>query len=87
LSLYPNRCSAGYWNGYIENEGTGTEDIINKCRECGLKTPEFYQEENFRVVIWRSDEGKIVPERARGVPGCTRATYGSDKSKSFNVKR
>ena len=57
-----------YWNGYIEKVGTGTEDIINKCREYGLKTPEFYQEEDFRVVIWRADEGDIVPGRTRGVP-------------------
>ena len=84
-----------YWNGYIEKVGTGTEDIINKCREYGLKTPEFYQEEDFRVVIWRvNEEGdpkrsnddpttyQGVPECARGVPECTRATYGSDKSKS-----
>ena len=43
-----------YWNGYIEKVGTGTEDIINKCREYGLKAPEFHQEEDFRVVIWRA---------------------------------
>ena len=76
-----------YWNGYIEKVGTGTEDIINKCREYGLKTPEFYQEEDFRVVIWRADEGEIVPRCTRGVPECTRATSGSDKSKSINIKR
>jgi len=45
-----------YWNGYIEKVGTDTEDIINKCREYGLKTPEFHQEEDFRVVIWRVNE-------------------------------
>ena len=50
-----------YWNGYIEKVGTGTEDIINKCREYGLKTPEFYQEEDFRVVIWRADNEGSVP--------------------------
>ena len=37
-----------YWKGYIEKIGTGTEDIIEKCRDYGLKTPEFYQEEDFR---------------------------------------
>lgn len=57
-----------YWNGYIEKVGTGTEDIINKCREYGLKTPEFYQEEDFRVVIWRADEGESVPEVCQSVP-------------------
>ncbi len=45
-----------YWNGYIEKVGTGTEDIISKCREYGLKTPEFYQEEDFRVIIWRAND-------------------------------
>lgn len=42
-----------YWNGYIEKVGTGTEDIIAKCHAYGLQTPEFHQEEDFRVVIWR----------------------------------
>ena len=58
-----------YWNGYIEKVGTGTEDIINKCREYGLKTPEFYQEEDFRVVIWRKKNDGSVPEVYQGVPG------------------
>lgn len=57
-----------YWNGYIEKVGTGTEDIINKCREYGLKTPEFYQEEDFRVVIWRSDNEESVPKRSNDDP-------------------
>ena len=61
-----------YWNGYIEKVGTGTEDIINKCREYGLRTPEFYQEEDFRVVIWRTNEVVNAPECARGVPECAK---------------
>lgn len=55
-----------YWNGYIEKVGTGTEDIINKCRDYGLKTPEFYQEEDFRVVIWRI--GDCDPTAIQGGP-------------------
>lgn len=55
-----------YWNGYIEKVGTGTEDIINKCRDYGLKTPEFYQEEDFRVVIWRI--GDCDPTAIQGDP-------------------
>ena len=46
-----------YWNGYIEKVGTGTEDIITKCHDYGLQTPEFHQEEDFRVVIWRNKSG------------------------------
>ena len=46
--------------------------IINKCHNYGLKTPEFHQEEDFRVVIWRTKESinesgtyQSVPERTR----------------------
>ena len=56
-----------YWNGYIEKVGTGTEDIINKCCEYGLRTPEFYQEEDFRVVIWRVNE-ESDPKRSNDDP-------------------
>ena|SRR5574344_143979 len=45
-----------YLGKYIEKAGTGTEDIISKCEEYGLKKPEFYQEEDFRVVIWRKEK-------------------------------
>ena len=41
-------------------------DIINKCREYGLKTPEFYQEEDFRVVIWRAYNEGSVPMMIQG---------------------
>lgn len=52
----------------IEKVGTGTEDIINKCREYGLRTPEFYQKEDFRVVIWRVREEKDDPKRSNSNP-------------------
>ena len=57
-----------YWNGYVEKVGTGTEDIISKCREYGLNTPEFYQDEDFRVVIWRAGNGESVPKRSNDDP-------------------
>lgn len=44
-----------YLTGYIERMGTGTGDIIRKRMEAGLKAPEFIQEEDFKVVIWRTD--------------------------------
>ncbi len=49
-----------YWKGYIEKVGTGTEDIIEKCQDYGLKTPEFHQEEDFRVVIWRAGDPDMI---------------------------
>ncbi|MCD8182618.1 MAG: DUF4062 domain-containing protein [Bacteroides sp.] len=57
-----------YWNGYIEKVGTGTEDIINKCLDYRLKTPEFYQEEDFRVVIWRQISESDNPMRSKSDP-------------------
>ena len=53
-----------YLAGYIEKVGTGTEDIISLCSEWGLKTPEFHQEEDFRIVIWR----KVDPNRSKSDP-------------------
>ena len=42
-----------FWTGYVDKVGTGTEDIVNLCKDKGLKAPEYHQEEDFRVVIWR----------------------------------
>ena len=49
-----------YLTGYIEQMGTGTTDIIDHCLSYSLRKPEFYQDNDFRVVIWRRDkeEGK-----------------------------
>lgn len=68
-----------YWNGYIEKVGTGTEDIINKCHEYRLKTPEFYQEEDFRVVIWRVNN--------EGDPRCSNDDPTSFQSVPTNEKK
>ncbi|MEX1115856.1 MAG: ATP-binding protein [Akkermansiaceae bacterium] len=39
---------------YIDKAGTGTLDVIAKCREAGLPEPEFLQNgDQFTVRIWR----------------------------------
>jgi predicted HTH transcriptional regulator len=43
-----------YLAGTIERMGTGTGDIIKQCKKAGLKPPEFVEEEDFRVVLWRN---------------------------------
>ena len=48
-----------FWTGYVDKVGTGTEDIVNLCKDKGLKSPEYHQEEDFRVVIWRRT-GNVV---------------------------
>ena len=51
-----------YLAGYIEQMGTGTTDIIDSCVENGLRKPEFHQDEDFRVVLWRPDVQEIGKE-------------------------
>jgi predicted HTH transcriptional regulator len=45
-----------YLAGYIERMGTGTRDIVEKCKAIGLKDPEFIQEEDFKVILWRKEK-------------------------------
>ena len=45
-----------YLSGAIERMGTGTEDMIKKCKKAGLKMPEFIEEESFRVILWRNEQ-------------------------------
>lgn len=51
-----------FWTGYVDKVGTGTEDIVNLCKDKGLKTPEYHQEEDFRVVIWRKNQENVPSE-------------------------
>ena len=51
----------------MDKVGTGTEDIVNLCKEKGLKEPEYHQEEDFRVVIWRRT-GNVMDNVAGNVP-------------------
>mgnify|MGYP006873149550 CR=1 FL=1 len=48
--------------GYIEQVGTGTNDMINRCVSAGLQRPEFYQQEEFRVILWRRTGNEIGNE-------------------------
>jgi len=54
-----------YLNGTIERMGTGTRDIVHKCKELGLKEPEFIQDEFFRSILWRKEiEDEKATEKA-----------------------
>ncbi|MFM8420170.1 MAG: ATP-binding protein, partial [Verrucomicrobiota bacterium] len=40
--------------GYIEQAGTGTLDMIARCRDAGLRAPEFHQDgASFVQTLWR----------------------------------
>ena len=51
-----------YLSGYIEQMGTGTTDMIDHCLEYGLRKPEFHQDDDFRVVLWRPEVQERVQE-------------------------
>ncbi len=44
-----------YLTGYIEQMGTGTTDILERCNKAGLRTPEFIQDEDFLTILWRPE--------------------------------
>jgi predicted HTH transcriptional regulator len=48
-----------FLSGDIEKSGTGTGVIVESCLEMGLKKPEFVQDQNFNVTIWRTDKGNV----------------------------
>lgn len=43
-----------YLAKYIERMGTGTRDMIRRCREAGLREPEFVQRDGFVTTVWRA---------------------------------
>ena len=54
--------------------GTGTEDIVKWCKGKGLQDPEYHQDEDFRVVLWRksvlgNDKGLEAGNEAGNVAG------------------
>lgn len=55
-----------YLAGYIEQVGTGTNDVIDRCVEIGLRKPEFRQDENFTVVMWRKEVDEKNNEGVNG---------------------
>ena len=73
-----------YLSGYIEQMGTGTTDIINHCLEYGLRKPEFHQDDDFRVVLWRPEvqEGGEV----RGKKGVQQGVQERVQEDSNNIK-
>ena len=50
-----------YLTKYIERMGTGTRDMIRRCREVGLREPEFAVADGFVTTIWRKP-GEVTGE-------------------------
>jgi predicted HTH transcriptional regulator len=56
-----------YLAGYIERMGTGTGDMIRRCREVGLAEPEFTLDDGFMLTIRRKPESAF--EAVGGLTG------------------
>ena len=56
IPVNPTLATPVYLAGYIERLGTGTTDILEKCRAKGLRNPVFNFEGDFNVTIWRKEE-------------------------------
>ena len=48
--------------------GTGTNDVIDRCVELGLKKPEFRQDEDFMVTLWRKEGSGTVQSDPESLP-------------------
>lgn len=48
------------WTSYVEKSGSGTGEIIDKCRDHGLATPVYDPTEGFfKTIIWRNGYGPM----------------------------
>lgn len=56
-----------YLTKYIERMGTGTGDMIRRCREAGLAEPGFAVSDGFVTTIWRKN-GKALVAKPESQP-------------------
>jgi predicted HTH transcriptional regulator len=48
-----------YLTQYIERMGTGTGDMIRRCREAGLREPKFEMADGFTITLWRTKGSSV----------------------------
>ena len=58
-----------YLNQYIEEMGTGTLDMIRRCRDAGLLEPEFTDSGGFKATIWRATPPEQIKVQPASLPG------------------
>jgi predicted HTH transcriptional regulator len=56
LPLNPLIARPLYLYGSIEQVGTGTEMLVKKCVEQGLRAPDFESNTDFTVTFWRNED-------------------------------
>ena len=67
------------WTSYVEKSGSGTGEIIDKCRDHGLATPIYDPTEGFfKTIIWRNGYGPM--SKRHPVVGLSRGTQSEGPS-------
>lgn len=58
-----------YFAQYIERMGTGTLDMIRRCRDANLSEPEFTDSSGFKITIWRAKQPEQIKVQPESLPG------------------
>ncbi len=58
-----------YLAQYIEEMGTGTLDMIRRCRDSNLREPEFTDSSGFKTTIWRAKPPERIEVQPESLPG------------------
>ena len=58
-----------YLAQYIERMGTGTLDMISRCRDANLPEPEFTDSSGFKTTIWRVTPLEQIKVQPDSLPG------------------
>ena len=69
IPVNPLLAQGMYLRGYIEHVGSGTGDIIDKCRESGLPPPQWESEDNGLTIILRRANIAPQPQTDKGAQG------------------
>ena len=69
IPVNPLLAQGMYLRGYIEHVGSGTGDIIDKCRESGLPPPQWESEDNGLTIILRRANIAPRPQTDKGAQG------------------
>ncbi|MBQ3999183.1 MAG: putative DNA binding domain-containing protein [Paludibacteraceae bacterium] len=56
IPVNPKLARAMFFAGYIDELGTGTTDMIDRCLEKGLRRPDFVEDGDFEITLWRPEK-------------------------------
>ena len=62
IPVNPKLARAMFFAGYIDELGTGTTDMIDRCLEKGLRRPDFVEDGDFEITLWRPEKAETGQE-------------------------